>query len=383
MTGRVGRCPSPRHLERGYGEADAELGAHAASCDRCGAAWRDMARIEQLGAAWRREPVDRARLEQLRTRVLAGAAQAATRPPKRRPAVLRVALAGLVPVAALAWWIVMRDAAPAPRLPPSVHRAVVHPHSGARYVLLGGQPNEIVKLVDGTIDVEVAPLHPGERFRVVTADAEVEVRGTAFRVFASAGHLRQVDVDHGVVDVRLSERDTVTLTAGQAWNAAVAATENAPADAGPPPAPPGHHRARTIVAAPARAVRASRSAFDDAWRALRAGRFDDAADGFARAGDLARGDALEQDADYWRAVALGRGGQHKRAIRAMRGFVRLYPASPRAADVHAMLGWLLLERGDTADAETAFRAAVAGGSERARQSARQGLETLRSRHPRR
>src|SRR5207302_1565888 len=68
---------------------------------------------------------------------------------------------------------------------------------GAEFIRLGQPPDEIVRLSQGTLTVEVSPLGAGERFRVITSDAEVEVRGTAFDVVAAADRLTAVRVHHG------------------------------------------------------------------------------------------------------------------------------------------------------------------------------------------
>jgi TolA-binding protein len=53
--------------------------------------------------------------------------------------------------------------------------------------------------------------------------------------------------------------------------------------------------------------------------------------------------ALAEDARYWEAVALARQGSAAKARQAMYEFTRLFPGSPRAGEVSAMLGWLLIE----------------------------------------
>jgi hypothetical protein len=61
---------------------------------------------------------------------------------------------------------------------------------------------ELVELaVTGTLDVEVAPRRPGQRFLVVAGDHVVEVRGTQFRVEHDGARTR-VACRHGLVAVR-------------------------------------------------------------------------------------------------------------------------------------------------------------------------------------
>jgi TolA-binding protein len=125
-----------------------------------------------------------------------------------------------------------------PGAPPVHAHGVIRPHAGARYVVRSVAPDEIVQLADGVLDVEVEPLHAGERFRVLAGGAELEVRGTVFTAAARADRLTDVAVAHGRVDLRSDGGATATLHAGQAWHADVAALDRAPAvPAVPPPAP--------------------------------------------------------------------------------------------------------------------------------------------------
>ncbi|MEO8554137.1 MAG: FecR family protein [Kofleriaceae bacterium] len=59
----------------------------------------------------------------------------------------------------------------------------------------------ITLVVDGTVDIEVAPRQPGQRFLVIAGDRTIEVRGTRFSVkHDTAGTL--VSCQHGLVAVR-------------------------------------------------------------------------------------------------------------------------------------------------------------------------------------
>src|SRR4029079_1851 len=85
--------------------------------------------------------------------------------------------------------------------------------------------DEIVQLSQGALEVEVEPLHPGERFRVMVGASALEVRGTAFRVTADAERLVEVAVMHGRVDLTPDHGAPATLAAGQAWHAMPVASE--------------------------------------------------------------------------------------------------------------------------------------------------------------
>src|SRR4029078_6266378 len=80
---------------------------------------------------------------------------------------------------------------------------------GSRVMVSEAGATERFTLREGAVRAKVAKLHAGERFFINTADAEIEVHGTAFRVAvagvaptcAGASPTR-VSVTEGVVTVR-------------------------------------------------------------------------------------------------------------------------------------------------------------------------------------
>lgn len=93
-------------------------------------------------------------------------------------------------------------------------RAMVMADSSVALESLAGS-DVVLRLHQGTIVVEVAPgVALSKRFRVMTAQAEVQVTGTLFRVSANADSTR-VDVAHGSVVVRAENRAEVTVKSGQ------------------------------------------------------------------------------------------------------------------------------------------------------------------------
>jgi ferric-dicitrate binding protein FerR (iron transport regulator) len=166
----------------------------------------------------------------------------------------------------------------------------------------------------GAVRARGARLVAGERFIIDTADAEIEVHGTAFRValgrpaeHCKKGPRTQVAVAEGVVSVRYEGRE-VKLLPGEEWppacsapppaseahhvvrraaapHAVAAAPEERPAppavaqekqeDEGPPPAPPPAP-ARPLPPVPASVLAAQNDLFAAALRAKRRGRPNDA-----------------------------------------------------------------------------------------------------------
>ncbi|HEU5056362.1 MAG TPA: tetratricopeptide repeat protein, partial [Kofleriaceae bacterium] len=129
-------------------------------------------------------------------------------------------------------------------------RATIQSSSGAHFehTRVHGPPageapgviDEVVRLRQGRVAVAVEHLARGERFRVVTGDAEVEVRGTSFDVVVERDELVEVVVHTGLVEVRPEGREAIALHPGERWRAdehpvRTAALE--PAAAEPAPAP--------------------------------------------------------------------------------------------------------------------------------------------------
>ena len=114
-------------------------------------------------------------------------------------------------------------------------------------------------------------------------------------------------------------------------------------------------------------------AFSEGWQALRSDDYPGAAAAMRRASEAAPASALAADARYWEAVALARQGLQAKARLAMEEFLRRFPGSPRAGEVSAMLGWLLLDSHEWPAAERLFLAAESDRAPAVRESARKGL----------
>jgi ferric-dicitrate binding protein FerR (iron transport regulator) len=83
--------------------------------------------------------------------------------------------------------------------------------------------SQLLRLEGGAVDLHVAKLVVGQRFRVDTVDTEVEVRGTRFHVevvdpasSCAGGVVTRVAVSEGVVDVRHAGVET-SVPAGDVW----------------------------------------------------------------------------------------------------------------------------------------------------------------------
>ncbi len=402
-------CPDELALARAGGE-DAALAAHVATCARCRS---DQERTARAIALLRGRDVpmpSAARREEVRTAILArqGTAPAPVAVEGRSRRRLWIGGAALGLAATVVAVVLAR---PSPALPGHVH-ATIRPYPGAAYAVATATPDESVMLQDGSIEVEVSPLHRGERFRVILVDAEVEVHGTVFVATARAGRLVAVAVTHGVVEVRASGAPPRRLAAGESWATPVAAPIAPPVakavespvaapvaaaiEAAPPP-PLSDRRSVEGPRVPVRRPRASapvpvpspvpspsppaprlahEAAYDDAWAAMRSGRFADAARAFSRVRALDPAGRLAEDASYWHAVALERAGQSPAAATAFRDFLAGFPSSPRLGEASVMLGWILVSASEPVEAAQRFTAAAADPRPAVRASASAGLAAV-------
>lgn len=114
-------------------------------------------------------------------------------------------------------------------------------------------------------------------------------------------------------------------------------------------------------------------AFSEGWHAMLAGHYAEAASAFDLSAVRAGRAAIAEDARYWASVALVRLGNPARGQSAMEDFLRQHAGSPRAAEVSAMLGWLLVDTGRCSEAVPRFRAATHDVVRAVRTSARAGL----------
>ncbi len=432
-----GCCPRDDVLSRAFTDgAEATLEAHLAGCAECSAAWRDLGELADVARELAPAPLSHERSAAMRAALMEeAAAEPVARPPSGRSVARWVALAAAATLflgagaAGMAWLrppaepeqLIRLVEAPVPK---PAYRGTVMAQPGTRMARLGEAPDEVVRLVQGSVTCEVAHLAEGERFRVITGDAEVEVRGTAFDVVAEEDRLVRVRVIHGVVEVRPAGRPSVSLEPGGEWSADAPPSEvDVAAVATPEPEPvapavveveveasslaprrlrkarrasarrvEAHAEAASEPAAEPEAAEAeARTEVDEAeaeptteevafqagWTAMRERRFSEAADAFDRVKN-GPWSALTEDATYWKAVALARGGAATRAVGAFEAYLAAYARAPRAGEASAMLGWLLLEAGDREGARTRFIKAAADARPRARDSGLAGLDAL---HP--
>ena len=391
-------CPSALALIEASvdGSSDA-LRAHLDGCASCRSSFDDSARLRglmrELPASAAAEP-SAADLAVLRATLLARARAASASTHKPRPLLVAAAASVTALAAAAALFVLLRGN----DVPAFATRGTVHAHGAVDMVKLAAAPNEIVRLVSGLITVEVAPLRAGERFRVVTADAEVEVRGTAFDVEADGDRLQLVRVLHGVVEVRPRGAPVVVLRAGERWTRPEAlprddvppvvpptSTSETKAEVQrtqpPPRAPRDHEPAPTIAPAadetPLPHMSDDEVAYAEGWAALRGEDPRAAAAAFARVSASDRAD-LHEDAAFWRAVCLER-IKDERAAAAFTAFLSQFPTSTRAGQASVALGFILLGRGERDAAKARFAAARDDAAAAVREAAASGLAAVDAR----
>jgi len=386
------RCPPGWKLTRAISErfADDELQAHVARCPRCAAEHSGLLELVDH-AALLPPPVEmsRASRQAISARLLGASTPTAVTHRRRlgvalacAAAAAAIGIATAIGTAGGARDVGVQDvqrhdpgAKSAPFQPPA-SRAAVRAVGAARFVRVQAPPDEIIRLDEGTVVLEVASLPRGERFRVQTDDGVVEVRGTRFEVSASQRRLVAVSVSKGRVEVRSAAGALAVLDPGDEW-------VHKPTPAPPPAevAPPATPSARGSAKPPAsrdQATRAAKMSFDRAWSLLRQGHARDAAALFADVERDARDAGTREDALYWRAVATARTGDAAEAQRLFVDLLQRFPRASRSGQAATALGWLLLDGGDTAAAARAFERAINDQSPTIRASAAEGLRRAKA-----
>lgn len=401
----VNTCPSSEQLTRAAVEGcDDVTREHIENCGSCAVETESVRQLIEVGAKLPDGRPSDARAEMVLNSLMA--ASAGSSPPKRKPTVVWVAAAIAAGVAGLVMFLALAGSEVETTVSEPqqavTHRAQVFAHPGASHMVMGTQPDEIVRVSNGTVTVEVDKLEPGERFRIVTGDAEVEVKGTAFDVTVENDRLKQVRVLSGVVEVRCREIAAVTLHSGELWNKPVRAkmaaedleTEDVKGEETeieiasilesvkygeraesrgttiPVPEP-------VVEDSPVRSTDPIETAFNMGWRALREGKSSMAAQYFAQvAGAPGADPSIVGEALFWKAVAHDRSGSATLATEELGNFLRDYPDSSRRGEACAMLGWKLVKSGNHERAAQLFRLALKDPVPRVRLSAQEGLWEL-------
>jgi len=188
---------------------------------------------------------------------------------------------------------------------------------------------ERFSLQQGALSAHVAKLSAGQRFIIATPDAEVEVRGTRFRVSVlsnaeacGSGSRTRLVVTEGIVVVRASGA-TVDVTAGQHWPSDC--TDAEPTHAAPVPLGLPRTGAPADASGAPTHAEASRPVADQS--ADHASPVRSAAE---HASELAKQNDL-----FAEGVALRRQGDVAGALRAYQSLIAHFPASPLAENAIA------------------------------------------------
>jgi hypothetical protein len=177
---------------------------------------------------------------------------------------------------------------------------------GGDLTIVDNGPNQVFDIRAGAVRAHVAKLEQGERLVLRTPDAEVEVRGTSFRVAIAhadpscgGGTTTRVTTFEGVVTVRHGSVES-RVAAGQTW----------PSDciAARPLSPPPRSLRGVVRGAPSRQPGPEVSNAVESSRALSA--------------------LAEQNDSFARALATKQTGDTREAIAAFEAFAAHYPASP-------------------------------------------------------
>ncbi len=214
---------------------------------------------------------------------------------------------------------------------------------GGDLTIVGESETELFTLSGGSLRAEVAKLGAGQRFVVRTRDAEVEVRGTSFRLRLAPVDVRcgtstttRLTVFEGVVVVRASGGES-RVAAGQSWPPGCATSDN---DAGSPPrtAPAsGVRRDRHDKLDPTSTLAAQNDAFARAMAAKRRGAADEALAGFDRFLALYPGSALAESAIVEKMRLLA-SRDRPGAVVVAKQYLAYYPTGFARAEAESLAG---------------------------------------------
>jgi hypothetical protein len=255
--------------------------------------------------------------------------------------------------------------------------------------------HQVFALRAGAIRAHVAKLAPDAQFVIQTPDAEVEVRGTSFRVAIVApdsacadGTVTRVSVSEGVVSVRHAGVES-RVAAGQRWPVGC---ENELLGPIPMPSAPLEHRRKVRAAQTTRneqsSAASSGSPRDQPSSARRdqpsSARRDqpssasrDQASSEQRAPDEPASDLAEQNDAFAKALASNKQGDTLTAISRFEAFVARYPSSSLVESALAKRMQLLR----TVDRDKAARAARDYLARFPRGPARADAEAIEQRRP--
>jgi hypothetical protein len=350
-------------------------------------------RLKELAVALPHSEPSELALRRLRARVLHDAAIGTV--PRRRSALLGIAVASLLVIAGLATWTVASRRAA--RMAKSVQPATVvpvvasvgSPGSATRAEDAGGDALlavreslagsvvpwgtarwaqtrangvERIDLDDGTLRIHVRPQVAGERFLVMLPDGELEVRGTTFDVRVEGGQTVRIQVDEGVVEFRLHGRNVKHLEAPATWMAAAP-----PLSAAPPPGPRPPPSPRMAPAD---------SAYTAAWALLREGRNAEAASAFDTFVLSYPGASQVEDASFLEALSLARAGRPDAAALAAERHLAIFPRSFHRKEASILVARAASNRGDCSKARAVLApwARAGAGTDADTQSALRGCE---------
>ena len=330
----------------------ASVDRHLATCASCAELDQDLSALRGLLQSPTPEPspldVRRGRLKLLREAAL----PPSPAPPRKRPVIAIAFALGAAGALGIALHRRVMESNPVVAAAPAASAPLrtvttVMPESQTRFTRASTDGTEIVTLSDGAVSLSVRHLQAGERFLVKTGDAEVEVRGTLFRVEAKDDRIRNVEVREGKVEVRFHGA-TFDVKADERWDRPADAPpviSTAPAPARVEPASPAQSASATgklrqgppppLPSAKPVAEEAS-TGFEEGMEMMARGDYGAAAkrlDAFSRANSR---DDRAEDAAFLVILALQRAGRSTAAVEAARRYLDTYPSGYRRAQAQAI-----------------------------------------------
>lgn len=426
------KCPHETRFQQMLSDGpDTAMREHLQNCSVCATRWEKARQQAKVLAAMPIDLPDELHRAEMRKALMKQAQKKLAK--QRRTRVVRykalAVAAGIVFVASpLLYQYVAKPKQKSLVAKAQIHRAKIFAQKGAQYHLVSSQPDEIIRLYSGTITVQVEHLQKNERCRVLTGDAEVEVRGTGFDLVAEHDSLKSVRVFHGLVAVRVQNQHELLLKRGERWqqpppaNEPVLATQIREAvaiqEADKPSATAKKRKLawlgtqkkaakvktdaavkKATIAANAQDLEVSgndsaspktnsivnengdavlplvqnEADFRRAWSALQDGDAPLAEQIFLR---LEHDPNLGEEARFWRGVSLAQSGKTAQSVQCFMAFMNDFPKSSHLAEAQLALGWQVLQQGQYERARVYFLRARDGPDAHIRSRAERGLKRI-------
>jgi TolA-binding protein len=398
MSTKHTQCPAPEVLAQAASEGvNPLLQKHLRGCKRC-KQYLDEEREAKswLGALSSSSPTAQQHAE-ARDALLAAAENAQVAAPRSSLwSKALAAAAAIVTISIGASYLLSEEPTPQPSVatlksepaPLQIStKGTVFSGDQAKFEHQTSDGDETVRLTEGAITIDVPKLNPGERFRVLVGDTEIEVQGSSFEVVAHEGKLVSLTMIYGEAEIK-SEQQLVRVEPGERW---ISAEQIASAEAStsePILIPefvavelstslPANKESKIVKPNTDTIADTQQETFEAALAFYREGNIKAALPVFAEISKSTDPD-LAEEASYKYADALFR-SKSAETKAAIESFLQRFPASSRVYDARLMLARILVDANAIEDAKQQLQIVAEKGPAALQLKAQNALSAIQQR----